>query len=93
MAKTQQIVKDAGILKGCLSVGYKRCGNLCTTCRKGKGHRCIYFSYRYRGKTFVVHIPKEKEKLAKKWHKNYLKIGEILEDLTRKNLETLRKRP
>jgi len=103
MSKTQHIIsgngsatgrKDAEVLKGSISVGYKRCGNLCRRCRKGKGHRCIYFSYRYRGKTFVVHIPKEKEKLARKWHNNYLKIREILEDLTRKNLRILKeKRP
>lgn len=89
---TRQALKELGILKGSLSVSYKRCGNLCSRCREGKGHRCIYFSYRYRGKTFVVHIPKRSEKLARKWHGNYVKLIRVLEEETKKNLERLRKR-
>lgn len=89
---TRQALKELGILKGSLSVSYKRCGNLCSRCREGKGHRCIYFSYRYRGKTFVVHIPKRSEKLARKWHGNYVKLTRVLEEETKKNLERLRKR-
>lgn len=89
---TRQALKELGILKGSLSVSYKRCGNLCSRCREGKGHRCIYFSYRYRGKTVVAHIPKRSEKLARKWQGNYLKLTRVLEEETKKNLEKLRKR-
>lgn len=92
MSSLKRILGGLKVLKGSLSISYKRCGNLCRTCREGKGHRCIYFSYRYRGKTYVVHIPKEREKQAREWHKNYLKLRDALEDLTRKNLEVLRKK-
>lgn len=81
---TRQALKELGILKGSLSVSYKRCGNLCSCCREGKGHRSIYFSYRYRGKTFVQHIPKRSEKLARKWHGNYVRLTRILEEETKK---------
>ena len=93
MNKTnRQILKELGILRGSLSVSYKRCGNLCSRCREGKGHRCVYFSYRYRGKTFVVHIPKRSEKLARKWHRNYLKLTKLFEEETKENLRRLRKK-
>lgn len=93
MSRTiHQALEELGILKGSLSISYKRCGNLCSRCRESKGHRCIYFSYRYRGKTLVVHIPKEGEKRARKWHGNYLKVTKILEDVTRKNLKRLREK-
>ncbi len=61
----RQILEKIGpLLRGSLSVAYKKCGKNCSTCREKGGHPATYFGYRKEGKTLVVHLPSSRVELA-----------------------------
>lgn len=85
----RQILEKIGpLLRGSLSVAYKKCGKNCSTCREKGGHAATYFGYRKEGKTLVVHIPSSRVALAKKYHAEYKRLEKLIEAMTE---DTVRK--
>lgn len=71
------------ILKGSLVEMEMSCGTPSCRCHKGgPKHKGYYFSYRAKGKSHTVYIPKGMVTQAKQAHQNWMKLKKIIEELT-----------
>jgi len=79
------------ILKGSLVEMEMTCGTPSCRCHKGgPKHKGYYFSYRTEGKSHTVYVPKGRVAEAKQAHRNWMKLKEIIEELTDLGAKRLR---
>ncbi len=90
--KTMRRILDkiGPLLRGSLSVAYKKCGKNCSTCREKGGHPAAYFGYRQGGQTLVVHLPSSRVKLARKYQAQYKRLEKLIEAITEDTLSKIK---
>jgi hypothetical protein len=80
------------VLRGTLLQRMTQCSKPGCKCMRGDKHGPAYYltvSYR-KGKTRQAYISKERKQVAEAWIRNYHRVWEALEEISRINLELLR---
>ena len=91
-SRLHQILSDAeGFLHGSLIVTARRCGK--PTCRCATDddarHTSLCLGQTHKGKTTMVHVPKDLEPLVRQWVANYRNASDLLEQLNGQGRERL----
>jgi hypothetical protein len=84
--------KTDPLIRGCLVVMDRVCGQKSCRCTKGYKHRSLYLAQSNKGKSRLVYIPKSYEQLAKLAVTNHRKAKSVLERLSRIHLLRLKNR-
>ena len=66
------------------------CGNPNCRCARGRKHKKLYYSLSTKGKTKLVYLGKQREKLARQYAGNYKELLDIVEEMTIINVELLK---
>ena len=66
------------------------CGNPNCRCARGEKHRKYYFSMSVKGKTKIIYLGKSREPIAQQYSENYKMLLEIVEEMSRINMELLK---
>ncbi|WP_218033989.1 DUF6788 family protein [Paenibacillus koleovorans] len=80
------------IIRGSLITRHIKCGKPNCHCATGTGHKSLYLSSFYRGRTYMDYVPAAWEAWVRKGLENYDGIQDLLSELTELNLELLRRR-
>jgi len=67
------------------------CGHATCRCAQGgEKHKKLYFSVSAKGKTKLIYLGKERGALAKRYVDNYKALAELIDEMTRINMDLLR---
>lgn len=80
------------VIRGSLITRQIKCGKPNCHCSTGTGHKSLYLSSFYRGRTYMDYVPAAWEAWVRKGLENYEGIQDLLSELTELNLELLRRR-
>lgn len=77
------------IMRGSIVELKLTCSNKKCKCHKDKKHKhpALYFSVNINSKTKIIYLGKKRLALAKKYNNNYLKLWDIINEMTLINLE------
>jgi len=96
LEERQRAVKRLGevseVLRASLLERMTQCSRPGCKCMRGEKHGPAYYltvSYS-QGKTRQAYVPKDRKKTAEAWIRNYRRVWEALEEISRINLELLR---
>lgn len=97
LARRQQLLvglpPPAELLRGSFFVRHRRCGNPRCHCARGTGHRAALVGVTFAdGSTEQVSLPRELERLARNWVRNYQRWWQTVERISAINRELLRRR-
>lgn len=79
------------IIKGTLVEVKRVCGKPNCKCKKGDKHICLCLSQYIDGKSKMSYIPKVIEKEVREYVQNYKKIIQCVNELTKTNMEIMKK--
>ena len=78
-------------IKGAVFVYERVCGKSNCKCKKtGEKHKSLFLSYRGENKNHLVPIKKSIAKKVEQWSNNYKKLREIINELTKVNVEIIK---
>ena len=80
------------IIRGSLITRHIKCGKPNCHCATGTGHKSLYLSSFYHGRTRMDYVPAAWETWVRQGLENYEGIQNLLSELTELNLELLRRR-
>ncbi len=80
------------IIRGSLITRLIKCGKPNCRCATGDGHKSLYLSSYYRGKTHMDYVPKSWETWMRNGIENYGVIQDLLSELAEIKLELFRRR-
>lgn len=80
------------IIRGSLITRHIKCGKTNCHCVTGTGHKSLYLSSFYHGRTQMDYVPASWEAWVREGLENYEGIQNLLSELTELNLELLRRR-
>jgi len=81
------------LMKGSLALVELTCGTPSCRCHTtGPKHKGYYFSYRLRGKSHTVYIPKRFQNEVKQAHAHWLELKRLLEEWTASEVQELRQK-
>ncbi|QQE78838.1 DUF6788 family protein [Alicyclobacillus sp. SO9] len=80
------------VLRGSLITRQVKCGKPTCHCATGAGHKSLYLSSFYHGKTHMDYVPAAWEQQVRAGLENFEVAQDILSELTELNLELLRRR-
>jgi len=79
-------------IKGSLTRNRRRCGKPQCRCTQGKLHESLAITYKQERKSCLVHVPEHLQKQAKDAVKDYHKIKEIIEQISKINVDAFRRK-
>ncbi len=87
-----KIKKVGSVMRGSIVELKVNCGNKKCRCYKDKKwkHPAYYFSVNMNKKTKLIYLGKNKLPLAKEYNENYLKLKQIIDEITIINMELLK---
>jgi len=91
--KLEMELKEIGpIMRGSIVELKMKCGNKKCKCNKDKKykHPAKYFSANINKKTKLIYLGDKRIDLAKKYNDNYLKLWDIINQMTETNMELLK---
>jgi hypothetical protein len=80
------------VMRATLLERMTQCSRPGCKCMRGEKHGPAYYvtvSYP-KGRTRQVYVPKDRKKVAQAWIRNYHRVWDVLEEISRLNLELLR---
>lgn len=80
------------VMRGTLITRFIRCGKPNCRCANGEGHKSLYLSSYYNGKTQLDSVPKAYKDRVSQCIKDYEDITALLAELSSINLELFRRR-
>jgi hypothetical protein len=80
------------IIRGSLITRLIKCGKANCHCSTGTGHKSLYLSSFYEGRTRMDYVPASWEAWVRKGLENFESTQTLLSELTELNLELLRRR-
>jgi len=95
----RRLASRGRLIKGSLSVNRRKCGNPRCRCAEGYLHESPAFTFKKKdGGSVMVHVPKHLEKEARKAHRDYAELKDLVDELSEVNLaifkaKTKRKKP
>ena len=95
-ARRQEILDTmpdpAGVIRASLITRSIKCGKPNCRCANGEGHKSLYLSSYYNGKTQLDSVPKAYQDRVSQYIKDYEDITALLAELSSINLELFRRR-
>lgn len=91
-SRLAQLVHQAGLLRGTLSVRRRRCGKPNCRCARGTLHASLYVVQRRQGKFRQLFIPKPWEERVREAVNNYRQIEQLLEEISELEWKRLEQR-
>ncbi len=85
-AKLRQLAKVGPFLMASLSEVNRRCGNPNCKCAKGKPHKAHVLTYKVKGRSKAVHVPKDMVKEVKEWVREHKRLKALMKDISRHSL-------
>jgi hypothetical protein len=75
------------LIKASLSVNRRKCGNPRCRCSEGELHESLAFTFKDKGGgSVMVHVPAHLEQEARKAHRDYAELKELVDELSEVNL-------
>ena len=91
-SRLRKCIGSEGILKGSLTLRKHTCGKSNCKCARGFKHKSLYLTGKSKSRVEQLYIPKDKEKLARQWARNYSTVQELLEKISSTYWERLKKK-
>jgi hypothetical protein len=88
-ARLRELAKIRAFVMASLCEVNRRCGNPKCKCAKGLPHRAHVLTYKLKGKTQAVHVPKDMVKEVQAWVREYKRLKTIIRDISRHCLAIL----
>lgn len=88
--KIKEVIKVKNFLKGSLVETLTKCGNPNCRCSKGQRHNALHLSFKTKGKTRRVYIPRGLEGETRQWLNNRKELLSLLEEIFQLNLIILK---
>lgn len=85
-AKLRELGRVGPFVVGSLSRVKRRCGNPWCRCARGEPHFAYALSFKIRGKTKTVHVPKDMVKEVQAWVRQYRRVKQLLQAISRQSL-------
>jgi hypothetical protein len=85
-AKLQELSQVGPLVIGSLCRVKRRCGNPQCRCARGEPHFAYALSFKVRGKTRTVHVPKEMVQEVQGWVAEYRRVKQLLQAISRHSL-------
>lgn len=91
--RIRQEMRELGqMFMGSINIRRIKCGKANCKCTRGQLHECWYITYKERGKTKTISIPKDSRGEALMLRRNYRKMKKLIKELSIVNLELIRGR-
>jgi hypothetical protein len=91
-SRLAQLITTYGFVRGNLVRRERSCGRPNCRCARGEKHPSVSLIASDEGKIQQLHIPNELEPTAQEWVDTYHRIRTLLEELSEKQWEKLRRR-
>lgn len=91
-SRLAQLVHEKGLLRANLVQMTRQCGKAGCRCQRGEGHTSLYVAQSCEGKKRMSYVPKTWETEVSQWTKNYQEVRALLEELSERSWEKLRRR-
>jgi hypothetical protein len=91
-SKLAQLISSYGFVRGNLSPRERSCGRANCRCARGEKHHAVYLVASSEGKFNQLFVPSELQGTAQEWVETYHQIRQLLEELSRRQWEKLRRR-
>jgi len=80
------------LIKGSLVVNRRRCGNPRCRCTRGELHESLAITYKERGRSVLVHVPRHLNTAARRAIENYHDLKRIVTQISELNLNEFKER-
>jgi len=88
----QELSDCEALIKGSLVVNRRRCGNSKCRCARGELHESLAITYKEKGRSVLVHVPKHLETAAQQAIEDYHTLKRLVAAISRMNLEEFREK-
>lgn len=88
-AKLKQLAACRPFVAASLCEVNRRCGNPRCRCARGQAHRAHVLTWKVRGKTRTVHVPKELLGEVRTWVEEYARVKRLLREVSEASLAIL----
>jgi len=85
-AKLKQLAQCRPLVAASLCKVNRRCGNPNCKCAKGRPHQAHVLTYKVKGKTQTVHVPKGLLPEVDQWVKEHKRIKKLIADISKNSL-------
>jgi hypothetical protein len=85
-AKLKELGQVGPLVAGSLCRVKRRCGNPNCKCARGDPHGAYALSFKVKGKTKTVHVPKEMVTEVQGWVTQYKRVKRLLGEISRNSL-------
>jgi len=85
-AKLKQLTEAGPLLAASLCEVNRRCGNQNCKCAKGEPHKAHVVTYKVKGKTRTVHVPKDMVEEVREWVEEHKRVKKLVQDISRNSL-------
>lgn len=89
-AKLKQLASSGPFLAASLCVVNRRCGQPNCRCAKGQPHQAHVLTYKVKGKTKTIHVPKDRLQEVRRWTEEYKRVKKLMQEISELSLERLR---
>lgn len=88
----QELSDCEALIKGSLVVNRRRCGNSKCRCARGELHESLAITYKEKGRSVLVHVPKHLETAAQRAIEDYHTLKRLVAAISRMNLGEFREK-
>lgn len=85
-SKLAKLSEIGPFVMGSLCEVNRRCGNPNCKCAKGQPHKAHVLTYKVRGRSKAVHVPKDMVKEVTKWVNEYKQLKKLIKDISKHSL-------
>ena len=85
-AKLKQLAQCKPLVAAALCKVNRRCGNPNCKCARGEFHSAHVLTYKVKGKTKVVHVPKEMVEEVRRWVQEHKRVKRLVREISNNSL-------
>jgi len=85
-AKLKQLAHCRPLVAASLCKVNRRCGNPNCKCARGEFHTAHVLTYKVKGKTRTVHVPKDMVEEVRQWVKEHKRVKRVIGEISKTSL-------
>lgn len=85
-AKLREVSRWKPLVAASLCRVKRRCGNRNCRCARGEFHKAHVLTYKVKGKTKVVHVPKDMVEEVRGWVKEHKRVKKLIREISKNSL-------
>jgi len=89
-AKLKQLRTAGPLVAASLCRVAAKCGNPNCKCARGERHEAHRLTYKVKGKTTTVHVPKDMVKEVREWVKEHKRVKKLIAEISYNSLQIIR---